>query len=147
MELLTPVTLKATFLVLWEENKEWDHLVKKTQLVQWKEILNNFETLHTINLPIYSDASRNAYITAVYLLIEIEEKLSIKLMFSKSRIAPKNLISIPQLELLGVLIGVRSFKRVLENLKLSVIKKILWTDLQCVLSWIKETEIGINWRK
>ena len=108
MELLTPVTLKATFLVLWEENKEWDHLVKKTQLVQWKEILNNFETLHTINLPIYSDASRNAYITAVYLLIEIEEKLSIKLMFSKSRIAPKNLISIPQLELLGVLIGVRS---------------------------------------
>lgn len=147
MELLTPVTLKATFLVLWEENKEWDHLVKKTQSVQWKEILNNFETLHTINLPIYSDASRNAYITAVYLLIEIEEKLSIKLMFSKSRIAPKNLISIPQLELLGVLIGVRSFKRVLENLKLSVIKKILWTDLQCVLSWIKETEIGINWRK
>ena len=109
--------------------------------------IKRLETLQTINLPRYSDASRNDYTTAIYLLIEIEGKLSLKFVFLKSRIAPKNLIWIPRLELLGVLIGVRSFKLVLENLKLPVIKKILWTVLQCVLWWIKETDIGINWKK
>ena len=34
------VTLRAKFLLLWEEKKEWDDHVNETQLVQWKKILN-----------------------------------------------------------------------------------------------------------
>ena len=107
--------------------------------MQWKEILNGFEILPTIKLPrfagnkkgkllCFADAYGNGYATAVYLLTETDGKPNIELIFSKSRVAPKKLISIPQLKLLGVFIGVRSLKFVQERLKLPVTKKILWTD-------------------
>ena len=48
--LFTPVALRAKLLLreLWEENKIWNNPVNETQLVQWKELLNDFDTLHTI---------------------------------------------------------------------------------------------------
>ena len=46
-------------------------------------------------------------------------------------------MSISQLELLALLIGMRSLKFVSNELKLENTKIILWTDLQCVLNWIK----------
>ena len=96
--LFTTVTLRAKLLLLelWEENKEWDDPVNETQLVQWKEILNGFDTLHTIKLPrfvgndkckllCFSDPSGNAQANAVYLLTEIGGKRNIEIMLSKSR--------------------------------------------------------------
>ena len=77
------------------------------------------------------------YATAVYLLIEIDGKPNIEFTFGKLRIARKNLISIPRLELLDVLVGIRSLKFVQESLKLPVIKKFLWTNSQCFCNRIK----------
>ena len=60
----------------------------------------------------------------------------VNLIFSKTRLAPEH-ITIPRLELLGVLIGVRAVRFVEEQLALPVTSKILWTDSQCVLHWIR----------
>ena len=38
---------------------------------------------------------------------------------------------------MGVLIGVRAANFVAVELKLSITERILWTDSQCVLHWIK----------
>ena len=58
----------------------------------------------------------------------------VDLIFSKTRLAPIQ-ITIPRLELLGVLIGVRALKFVEKELHLPVNSKVLWTDSQCVLHW------------
>ena len=59
------------------------------------------------------------------------------LLFSKSRVEPKQKMSIPRLELLALLIGIRSLKFVSKELKLENTKITVWTDSQCVLNWIK----------
>ena len=59
------------------------------------------------------------------------------LLFSKTRIAPRQKMSIHRLKLLALLIGTRSLNFVSKELKLSNTKKTVWADLQCVLNWIK----------
>ena len=59
------------------------------------------------------------------------------LLFSKTRLAPLKEMTIPRLELMAVLIGVRCVKFVKEQLKISVEGIDIWTDIQCVLKWLK----------
>ena len=66
-----------------------------------------------------------------------ERKSIVNLIFSKVRIAPKKTMSIPRLELMGLLIGVRSLKFVSKELGLESTKRIIWTDSQRVLNWLK----------
>lgn len=63
---------------------------------------------------------------------------------SKSRIAPlkeKEHLKIPKLELLGVLIGSRLMKYISKSLQVSISRRVLWTDSQIVLSWIKGNKL------
>ena len=46
-------------------------------------------------------------------------------------------ITIPRLELLGVLIGILALKVVLNELHLQVTYKMLYTDSLCVLHWLQ----------
>ena len=65
------------------------------------------------------------------------------LIFCKSRIAPVKMITIPRLELLAVLTGVRCLKYVETQLKLPLDTVILMTDSQCVLHWISSTKLFV----
>ena len=150
--LFTPVTLRPKILLreLWEQQKDWDEPINDDQRKTWESILKDLNDLDTIKLPrfaenetcklvCFTDASGLAYATTVYLLNEINGKVTVNLIFSKSRIAPVSSTSIPRLELLGVLIGTRSLNFVQKSLRIPIIKKILWTDSQCVINWIKST--------
>ena len=78
------------------------------------------------------------YATAVYLLQRSENSESrSNLLFSKTRLAPIKKITIPRLEVLAVLIGVRCVKFVESQLKISEDGIDLWTDSRCVLKWIR----------
>ena len=46
-------------------------------------------------------------------------------------------MTVPRLELLAVLIGVRTFKLTLKEMNLPIKAKILYTDSQCVLHWLQ----------
>ena len=48
-------------------------------------------------------------------------------------------ITLPQLELLAVLIEVRASNFVM---KLLISKRVLWTDSECVLHWMKTTKLS-----
>ena len=100
----------------------------------------------------FCDASSCAYATAVYLVQRSENSESRSdLLFSKTRLAPLKKITIPRLELLAVLIGVRCVKFVESQLKISVDGIDLWTDSQCVLKWIRsQKDLSVfvrNWVK
>lgn len=61
-------------------------------------------------------------------------------MFAKTRLAPVDGMTIPRLELMAVLIGVRYVEFVKQQMKLPIQKMCLRTDSQCVLGWIKTTK-------
>ena len=82
----------------------------------------------------FCDSSNNAYATAIYLRVVRDGKVSVNLLFSKKK------LTIPRLELMSTLIGVRSLRFVTNEMKLNDHGKILWTVSQCVLSWLKQKE-------
>lgn len=149
----TPGTLKAKLFLqaLWEKNLEWDEQLGEEDIQQWKEIAADLREIPQCQIPRYCglpgevsyrllcfcDASAKAFATAVYLQMTTDTSSICNLVFSKTRLAPKKKISMPRLELLAVLIGVRIINFVENQLKLAISEKILWTDSQCVLHWIK----------
>ncbi|XP_020602584.1 uncharacterized protein LOC110041616 [Orbicella faveolata] len=84
----------------------------------------------------FTDASTKAY-SASYLYSSVNGKATVNLVFSKVRVAPAKPLSIPSLELLGVLIRTRCLNYVTQQLQLSMVDRFLWTDSQCVLHWMK----------
>jgi len=84
----------------------------------------------------FTDASAKAYSAAVYFYSSINGKATVNLVFSKAHVAPAKQVSIPRLELLGVLIGTRRLNYVTQQLQLSVVDRFLWTDSQHVLQWM-----------
>ena len=91
----------------------------------------------------FCDALVKAYAASVYLRIKEDTGIKTHLVFSKMRLAPVNRgknkreLTIPRLELLAVVIGIRALKFVTKELRLKVPERILWTDSQCVLYWLK----------
>ena len=101
------------------------------------------EVTHT--LLYFCDASSVAYAAAVYLLQTNKQSgFKVDLLFSKTRLAPLKTMSIPRLELLAVLIGVRCVEFVKTQLNDRIQKTFLLTGSQCVLQWIKsEKELSV----
>ena len=91
----------------------------------------------TCRLLCFCDAFTKRYATSVYLQIFNKDTSTCNIVFSKTRLAPNEKISLPRLELLAVLIGVRSLSFVESELTLEISEKMLWTGSQCILQWIK----------
>ena len=84
----------------------------------------------------FCDASALAYATSIYQLVSTQNGITVNLIFSKSRLAPvKRQISIPRVELMGFVIGLRCMNFVATELNLTLEQRVLWTDSQCVLGW------------
>ncbi|GBM20246.1 hypothetical protein AVEN_216664-1 [Araneus ventricosus] len=62
----------------------------------------------------------------------------VKLLISKSRVAPLKFVTIPRLELCAAVLLSKLMRRVLRALKLEVSKTYFWTDSTIVLSWLEK---------
>ena len=94
------------------------HLKNENSLVA-KKILEN---LYVDNVTMGSESVNEAY-----------------QIFVESRANNSGEITLPRLELLGVLIGVRAANFIVQELKLPIYKRYLWTDSECVLHWMKSS--------
>ena len=149
----TPVTLNAKLFLqaLWQKNLEWDAPLSEEDIQKWTVIATDLVEIQHCQIPRYlglsgdvtyrllcfCDASVKAFATVVYLQLISANTSICRLIFSKTRLAPTKQVSMPRLELLAVIIGVRSMHFVESQLKLKISEKILWTDSQCVLHWMK----------
>ena len=149
--MLTSFTINMKIFIqnLWEKGLERDDKLNDKDKETWKKMTQDIYNLSSIQIPrfignrkskllCFCDSSNKAYAAAIYLRVVRDGKVSVNLLFSKSRNAPKKKLTIPRLELMSTLIGVRSLRFVANEMKLNDHEKILWTDSQCVLSWLKQ---------
>jgi len=89
-------------------------------------------TVHT-----FTDASEIAYAAAVYARYKFEDgSIGTRLTTAKSRLAPFKALSIPRLEFMGALTGLRLTKKVCDVLKDQRNKATYWVDSCNVGYWI-----------
>ncbi len=88
-------------------------------------------------LHMFSDASKDAYAACAYLVCHYEESTPTSVLIaSKSRVVPVKSITIPRLELMGVVISTCLANTILKSI-LEITKVTYWTDSTNVLFWVK----------
>lgn len=158
--LTAPATLPIKILIqeCWKEKITWDELLPVGKQARYFKLYNEisraistnfqrrywtFEGDGTVYLHIFSDASKDAYACCAYLSYsdELKGHFSSSLVLAKSRLAPPRGLTIPNLELLGVLIGKRIAKYLLSSFKLTIDKLVLWTDATTVIHWLNSPNV------
>ena len=154
--LLAPFTVRAKILLqdMWTAGLDWDEemsesLTKEAQ--DWFRELSYLKrlqiprclqektkTVNAIALHMFVDASENAYEAVVYASYSIEDgSLSSNIVAAKTRVAPTNATSIPRLELMGAVVGVRMAKRISATLDIPMNTSVFWSDSVNVLWWVR----------
>ncbi|XP_065226222.1 uncharacterized protein LOC135849650 isoform X1 [Planococcus citri] len=148
---LCPVVLPAKLFIryLWGKNLDWDDVLDEKDQKSWKELLDNLKCISNVEIDRYVfrgtnacndfdlhcfvDASQKAYAATVY----VKKNNLTRLVFAKSRLAPRNNLTIPKLELLAIYIGSQIVNFVKNEFSDVNIKNIyVWSDSKCVLSWL-----------
>lgn len=144
---LSPVILKYKlfFQNLWKNVKDWNDILSDKEVEEWNVLscqdeisfprfpFNSKENIEKIELHIFADSSEAAYAAVGYFKIND----IIQLIFSKTRLTPLKGLTIPKLELLALLIGVRLMKFIKRETKFNINSIYIWSDSKCVLSWLK----------
>ena len=157
--LISPVILllKAIFQKLCQEKGGWDKSLDPRMTEQVTKIFLDMKNCEKISFPrcysrgkkirgielhMFSDASELAFGAVIYMRVSSEDGIHTSLVAAKCRIAPFKKQSIPRLELLAALTGVRLLLNVATTLnKVIELKNIYcWSDSKTVLYWIKGRE-------
>ncbi|XP_062531657.1 uncharacterized protein LOC134201239 isoform X1 [Bombyx mori] len=126
--LLSPVIIVAKVLLqqLWLLKMGWDDTVPDHIARVWNRFDNSLQALDTIRIPrhvigvqrmyielhVFSDASQTAYGACIYIrTVSTDSTVSVRLLISKTKVAPLKTLSIPRLELCGALLGARLYDK------------------------------------
>ncbi|XP_064475828.1 uncharacterized protein LOC135389726 [Ornithodoros turicata] len=151
-----PYTIRAKILFqrIWERGLDWDNELPDDLLQEWKSWCEELPKLgiislercltpvngtgYTAELHIFTDASPQAYGACVFVrTVDDMGAVKVGLLFAKSRVAPIKKLTLPRLELMGAVIGIRIAKLVRDSLQILSGEPTYWTDSTIVLSWIK----------
>ena len=155
-----PVTIGCKMLIqeMWRKKFSWDDKAPSELQEKFKMMITSMNGFHEIKIPRYicvanglrkettfelmcfTDGSSSAYGAVVYLIAKNNNKIESNMVMAKSRLIPMKGMTIPRTELMGVLVGVRLLKFVVEQLKVTIHSQILWTDSTCVLYWISSSK-------
>lgn len=85
----------------------------------------------------FTDASEKAYGACVYVRSVGEGgAITVRLLASKSKVAPITSATVPRLELCGSLMGARLLAKVLTSVTFEFDSCTCWTDSMIVLAWL-----------
>ncbi len=161
-----PCGLLSPFLVLgkqlmqecWLRGLTWDEKLPQDIGEKWVEWLKDVPALSGINprrclkppgkilrreLHIFSDASEKAYAACAYIRfvtyspVATEGPAFTGLLVSKARVAPLKKLSLPRLELLGIVIAARLAASLSQQLNISKEDIHMWTDSTICVSWLR----------
>ena len=150
-----PFTISAKLLMreIWLHGKNWDEKLAECCESKWVEWKSQLATIQSMNLPrwlpvrddgamfelhCFSDASISAYGAVVYCRTIGPNGFCTGFIMSKNRVAPIKRVTLPRLELLGIVIGARLTKFVSETFNRPPTRIVCWSDSQVALHWIKK---------
>ena len=142
--------LKVLMQSLWLITKEWDEPLPDKEVKIWEAYHKDLGNLKLISLPRwvkyspgsiveihgFADASKFAYAAVVYTRIIVGAQVYVRLLVSKTKIAPIKTISIPRLELCAAHLLTKLVKHLLEAKIFDSVPVHLWTDSRNTLYWI-----------
>lgn len=157
--LISPVTISAKMLFqeLWTLGLDWDTQLPQDVSMRWNKWIEALPHLKDISIPrryacgkeapelhIFTDASPQAYGAVAYLRSENGNQTTVTLIMAKTRVAPLKTLSLPRLELMGVLLGARMCAYLKGAMDLSLSAVTLWTDSTIALHWVKGP--AVQWK-
>lgn len=154
--LLSLCIIKAKILLqrLWADKTDWDEPVPLPIRNSWlkfsqqikslsdlripRHVIPNRNTVVSIELHSFCDASQQAYGSCIFLrTICIDGSITVNLLCAKARVAPIKVCTIPRLELCGALLGAQLSTAVTKALRYKTDRQVYWTDSSIVLGWLK----------
>ncbi|GFT59084.1 uncharacterized protein TNCV_186611 [Trichonephila clavipes] len=159
--LMAPVISKAKIFLqrLWRSKLEWNDLLPAEEYREWQQFLVSLENINNIEIPRrilvafpevieihgFADASERCYGAAVYCKSKnLKSETLVRLITSKSRVAPIKSLTIPRLELCAAVLLAKLVKRVVAALQLENAEIYLWSDSMIVLAWLRKEPMDLK---
>jgi len=150
---LSPITIQYKLIMqkLWKHQLQWDEKVPPDIASEWKKLTETMPFVKDIKIPRFlladsnnqfqlhgfSDSSEKAYSAVIYCRsVSDDEKITVRLIISKTRVAPLKTISLPRLELCGALLLSKLMSFTCCALGVPVSQAQFYTDSTIVLAWI-----------
>ncbi|CAH2109138.1 unnamed protein product [Euphydryas editha] len=148
------ISLKIFMQKLWLAGLDWDEELTPELKAEWLTYIDNFANAPTIEFPRwlfisnlmseielhgFCDASCVAYASVVYLRVRDGDKVNVRLIAAKSRVAPVKQVSLPRLELCGAVLLARMLRLLISELNINKSNVYAWTDSTIVLAWLRKT--------
>lgn len=155
-----PVLLYPKLLLqkIWLRKMDWNEEVDLKMLKDFEKWHKSLTQLKELRIPrrmfgessdkylltfhVFVDASQAACEAEIFVRVESNTGIEVKLVKAKSRVAPTREISIPRLELLAATMGTRLMQFVKECLFIDEDTIYYWSDSSTTLTWIKS---GKQW--
>uniref|UniRef100_A0A8W8P1X9 CCHC-type domain-containing protein n=1 Tax=Magallana gigas TaxID=29159 RepID=A0A8W8P1X9_MAGGI len=153
---LGPYTIRAKVLLqeMWTAGLDWDDVLSEDLISKAEKWFRELTELSLIEVPrclrpsngeiistylhTFVDASQDAYGAVVYQrCIYDNGSVSVRFVTAKSKVAPLTAVSIPRMELMGAVLGLRLTLSVTSALEMNGDQCTFWTDSMNVLCWIK----------
>ncbi|XP_033111304.1 uncharacterized protein LOC117112338 [Anneissia japonica] len=90
-----------------------------------------------VALHVFVDTSEDAYAAVVYLCCKKDDTCTIRLVASKTKVAPLKTMSIPRLELMATVLGLKLVKSIANFLDYDLKNAIFWSDSMTAICWIR----------
>ncbi|GFX34692.1 uncharacterized protein TNCV_2514081 [Trichonephila clavipes] len=159
--LMAPVISKAKIFLqrLWRSKLEWNDLLPSEEYREWQQFLVSLENINNIEIPRrilvafpevieihgFADASERCYGAAVYCKYKnLKSETLVRLITSKSRVAPIKSLTIPRLELCAAVLLAKLVKRIVAALQLETAELYLWSDSMIVLAWLRKEPMDLK---
>ncbi|GFU86525.1 uncharacterized protein TNCV_4479611 [Trichonephila clavipes] len=142
-----------------EKQIEWNELLPAEEYREWQQFLVSLENINNIEIPRrilvafqevieihgFADASERCYGEAVYCKSKnLKSETLVRLITSKSRVAPIKSLTIPRLELCAAVLLAKLVKRVVAALQLETAELYLWSDSMIVLAWLRKEPMDLK---
>ncbi|CAC5416214.1 unnamed protein product [Mytilus coruscus] len=148
---IAPYSIRAKILMqeIWQAGFDWDDIFDDVLVNKSTEWFNELNEICDIRIPrclqlseiinsTSADSAQEAYGCVIYARHVYESGLvSTRLIASKSRVAPLTSVSIPRLELMAAVLGLRLALSVGQALDIPEDDMTFWTDSMNVLYWIR----------
>ena len=155
---ISPVTFYGKWLIqyLWHCGLDWDDSPPEEVVAKWKQFRNELPLISKfelrrclkvdsaidLQLQAFADSSERGYAAVVYLRrVNSDETVATSLLIAKSKVAPIKRISLPRLELLGVVLATNliDYARDILLPHCVISDVVVWSDSMVALQWIKSS--------